>query len=297
MPRQIRRGTAAGRVTLAAGELGFSTDTHDIHIGTSAGNKLVTDLGIATDNVRIRSHINHEPGDTYATLGIILDKTSTVAYPHGITWMLNGAPRFDCGMDYELDEYICCYSYGLPGDIIRVDQTGRIRMGMGIGSPASQLAAVTIYSYGGGEYLNGLNIIVGSTAPYTIILENQDATSERTSICYANHFLVGNDLTYNGTNDYFIYQLTPANGIVFYISSLGRVGLGGDTAPAEILDVTGNINSTGVYKIDDVQVVSNRVVDARVDDAINESAWDATTAGVLDALRDAAIAHGLIAAA
>jgi hypothetical protein len=38
------------------------------------------------------------------------------------------------------------------------------------------------------------------------------------------------------------------------------------------------------------------IVDARCDDAVNTSTWDSTTAGVLDALRDAMIAHGLIAA-
>jgi len=75
----------------------------------------------------------------------------------------------------------------------------------------------------------------------------------------------------------------------------GSVGFGGDTAPAEAVDVTGNINATGVLKIDDVQVVSNRVIDARCDDAINSG--DATTDGVIDALRDAMITHGLIAAA
>lgn len=58
-----------------------------------------------------------------------------------------------------------------------------------------------------------------------------------------------------------------------------------------------NINATGVYKVDGIQVVTNRVVDARCDDTINTSAWDSTTAGVLDALRDAMITHGLIAAA
>lgn len=73
-----------------------------------------------------------------------------------------------------------------------------------------------------------------------------------------------------------------------------RIGVN-DVAPGEDLDVTGNINATGVLKIDDVQVVSNRVIDARCDDTINSG--DATTDGVIDALRDAMIAHGLIAAA
>lgn len=60
------------------------------------------------------------------------------------------------------------------------------------------------------------------------------------------------------------------------------------------IDKDGNINAVGVYTVDGVQVVGNRVVDARCDDAI--SSGDATTDGVIDALRDAMITHGLIAA-
>lgn len=81
---------------------------------------------------------------------------------------------------------------------------------------------------------------------------------------------------------------------VLLITSTGKVGIG-DTAPGELLDVAGNINATGVLKIDDVQVVGNRVIDARCDDTINSG--DATTDGVIDSLRDAMITHGLIAAA
>jgi hypothetical protein len=57
-----------------------------------------------------------------------------------------------------------------------------------------------------------------------------------------------------------------------------------------------DVASGQVYKLNNIQVIGARVIDERIDDAINESAWDATTAGVLDALRDAAISHGLIAA-
>lgn len=52
---------------------------------------------------------------------------------------------------------------------------------------------------------------------------------------------------------------------------------------------------TLIYKVSGTQVVGARVIDARCDDAINSG--DATTDGVIDALRDAMIAHGLIAAA
>lgn len=48
------------------------------------------------------------------------------------------------------------------------------------------------------------------------------------------------------------------------------------------------------YEVDGTQVVTNQVIDARCDDAINSG--DATTDGVIDSLRDAMITHGLIAA-
>lgn len=75
----------------------------------------------------------------------------------------------------------------------------------------------------------------------------------------------------------------------------GKVGIL-DTSPTEVLDVTGNINATGVMKIDDVQVIGNRVIDVRLDDAIGGT-WDAAAQGVLDALRDLVLSHGLGAVA
>jgi len=58
--------------------------------------------------------------------------------------------------------------------------------------------------------------------------------------------------------------------------------------------MSGNLDVAGHYEIDSVQVIGNRVIDARCDDAVNSG--DATTDGVIDALRDAMITHGLIAA-
>lgn len=42
---KIRRGLSAERPTLAEGEFGLDTDTYDVYIGTSAGNKLITVSG------------------------------------------------------------------------------------------------------------------------------------------------------------------------------------------------------------------------------------------------------------
>jgi len=67
------------------------------------------------------------------------------------------------------------------------------------------------------------------------------------------------------------------------------------TSGAGDIKLDGNVNITGNLEIDNVQVITNRVVDARIDDTPNSG--DATTDGIIDALRDAMITHGLIAAA
>lgn len=82
------------------------------------------------------------------------------------------------------------------------------------------------------------------------------------------------------------------------ISKDGNIGIG-DSAPGEKLDVNGNINATGVLKIDDVQVVSNRVVDATIDNVI-EAAFTALyplASALLNGIRTAQKTHGLMAAA
>lgn len=98
----------------------------------------------------------------------------------------------------------------------------------------------------------------------------------------------------NGVDiDFRVEAVGQANAL-FVQGSDGKVGIR-DGTPGSVFDVTGDVNTTENYKVDDVQVVSNRVIDERCDDAINSG--DATTDGVIDALRDAMIAHGLIAAA
>jgi hypothetical protein len=84
-----------------------------------------------------------------------------------------------------------------------------------------------------------------------------------------------------------------SDGAVRMLYSL-YVGSLGTSAADNCITADGAI--TGLtFKVGANQVVGARVVDARIDDAINSG--DATTDGVIDALRDAAIAHGWIAAA
>jgi len=73
-------------------------------------------------------------------------------------------------------------------------------------------------------------------------------------------------------------------------------GAGGGWNTALALSSTGVLDALASYKVAGTQVVGARVVDARCDDVV-DSTYGAEEAGVLDALRDAMISHGLIAAA
>jgi len=110
----------------------------------------------------------------------------------------------------------------------------------------------------------------------------------------------GSWLLYNKTNytdaGAIQIRITNASGsdpAEFYIDDVSIVET--DWTKLMSLDKLGNLDLVGSLKVDGTQVVGNRVIDARCDDAINSG--DATTDGVIDALRDAMIAHGLIAAA
>lgn len=64
---------------------------------------------------------------------------------------------------------------------------------------------------------------------------------------------------------------------------------------SQYFNVNGHLNALEDISVAGTKVLGARVVDARCDDAINSG--DATTDGVIDALRDAMIAHGLLSAA
>lgn len=87
--------------------------------------------------------------------------------------------------------------------------------------------------------------------------------------------------------------------LVFHTSSGGAGGEanGGNYERMRVLYEGLSLATGRVYMVNMVQVLGPRVIDARADDTINTGAWDATTAGVLEALRTAAITHGWLAAA
>ncbi|KKL96140.1 hypothetical protein LCGC14_1847480, partial [marine sediment metagenome] len=108
-------------------------------------------------------------------------------------------------------------------------------------------------------------------------------------IQWRNQGNTGNKSLYLDSTDVFVF--TAPLYVMGALELTSGLILGGALdANSQNID---NVNS--ILDVNSAQVVGTRVVDARCDDAINSG--DATTDGVIDALRDAMIAHGLIAAA
>lgn len=58
---QVRRGAEANLPTLAAGELGFCTDTHELYVGTGSGNIKIS-TGSGGDSTPVGTIIAHSTG-------------------------------------------------------------------------------------------------------------------------------------------------------------------------------------------------------------------------------------------
>jgi hypothetical protein len=124
-------------------------------------------------------------------------------------------------------------------------------------------------SYGARDTTNNIEFAIGTSSLGTTFLGSM-----------TNHDL---DLRTGNTGKLRIYN---SDGHVTITNNLGI----GDTAPGEKLDVAGNINLTGVLKIDDVQILKEQ--QAHIEDADGTLA-DATTK--INAILAMLETHGLVA--
>jgi len=120
-----------------------------------------------------------------------------------------------------------------------------------------------------------------------------------------NQFIIGNYLSARQDFDHaaqtnptlYIHSDTPpdtANDE--WISLTHNVTDGVIAVGSGVLQLPATVNVATAYQVAATQVVGARVIDARADDVV-DTTYGAEEAGVLDALRDAMITHGLIAAA
>ncbi len=205
---------------------------------------------------------------------------------------------------------------------------GRTALGLGtIATQAASNVSLTGGSISGMTSIGGtlLSLASDSGAEHVLCKTNDTSNSNQSCVFALRHYssaaeeaatafrmvsesgvnqlyLGGGALNHNACTMIKFY--TASNNKTLTGSERGRVTNGGRLLwgtttddGASLAQFGGDMTVSGVYKVDGTRVVSNRVVDARIDDTVNESTWDSTTAGVLDAIRDAMIAHGLMAAA
>lgn len=236
---------------------GTGTVTGDLYLMSSA----ISATGLVSAEV-----INTNNANAAAHSGIRVASGGASGGDPKINLSVIGATDWSVGVDNSASDQLVFSASSGPGlgsDWLAITTAGTITTGSGFvfasdGSSLRYPAAATLFWLGRGQ--------MASPADGQIILRNN---------------------AQNNFDKLFFGVANSSFPCLKRSSAELHVRLGDDSADTAIqlsaLKVAGN------------QVVGARVVDARIDDAINSG--DATTDGVIDALRDAMITHGLMAAA
>lgn len=254
---------------------------YDVHEPIVNAPASITNLyGIKTERLTVGTTLNYGiyiGGGTTAALYVAQDPT-----------YLGGTTELKDTVTVANNKYLrWLNSVGAGQDILTYSNTNSTRLT----SPGGVLylnpsIATEIQMWGGASGTGRLLYIVGTAS--SAGTTTQDSPSIVLKARYWNgsdtgwDYSIVHDMTavtpastvYHKINDVTVLSFTNTNGTL--TSSFGTQAL-----------TVGSLYS-GVN-----QVVGARVTDARADDAINSG--DATTDGVIDALRDAMITHGLIA--
>lgn len=198
--------------------------------------------------------------------------------------------------------------------------TGNYNIGIGSGAGDSNTSGTSNISIGylaGGADVGDNNICIGDLAGinldagasniliginagvdidggnYNVIVGHD---SGKKSVTGASNVFLGYEAGYyeTGSNKLFIDNAKRTNEADARLKAL-IYGIFAAATADQYLYVNGNLDIREAIFIDGSQVIGPRVIDSRIDDTINSG--DATTDGVIDAIRDALIAHGLVAAA
>ncbi len=179
---------------------------------------------------------------------------------------IDGTPSDGTDMPTELTFWTCPDNSATLVQRMTIDPDGLI--GVGTVSPQSEL-----------------HIVSDS--------DNVDLMIERTGASASLLFLSAQaDAVIIGSNSDDAVLFVSNSAEQMRLTTTGRLGID-DNNPGEMLDVNGNINATGVIKIDDTQVVKEQQV--HIADAPGDTA--ANNATTINAILLMIEAHGLIAAA
>lgn len=248
-------------------------------------------VGIGTTTPSLKLDVKGTANTSYTNCPLLMQVHTLDAYAVGM------GGGISLGGEYgSVNTTTFGYIAGLKENADEGDYAGKLVFGTRVdGAGAADFTRMTILSTG--------NVGIGITTPDSTLHVHTASAGSITANALADDLIVENDtdggisiLTPNDTEGRIVFG-DPDNNImggILYDHNLDMLMLAAGGSAGCDIDGS-NISITGVYKIGGTQVVGNRVIDVRCDDAINSG--DATTDGVIDSLRDAMITHGLIAAA
>lgn len=181
-------------------------------------------------------------------------------------------------------------AFAVDTNVLYVD-TANNNIGINNSSPLSNVGGGgSGYPVGWNGYhlkaTNGLGIIEGTTEARLHFANSGGAANSRNLVM---SYSTANKLSFSSLVDSLASKVSN---ILVIDGDNGRVGVN-NASPAYALDVTGDANVTGVYRVDGTQVVSNQ--GAAVADATGGATVDTEARSAINALLARLRVHGLIA--
>jgi len=282
--------TVKGHSTLTANLQNWTDNADGILASVDAGGNIYTGGNFQCDG-NVETTGNLDLPTTTSTVGQILINDSPVlhTYTHSLAPLKNtfigGAGNFTLHKDTADQQGSA--NVGI-GELTMNSLThAYYNMGLGTGvlrDLTTGNSNVAIGTYAGLSLTTGCeNVCIGRSAGASNIGNHRN-------VCIGNY--AG---AYNTLGDRLIIDNQSRGNAATEITNAILYGIMAAAPADQTLRINAVCNVTENIQIDGTQVIGNRVIDARCDDAVNSG--DATTDGVIDALRDAMIAHGLVAAA
>ena len=143
--------------------------------------------------------------------GPFLNKLSTVAAAHALTWQVDGTPKWAMGVDSGGVDFVYLYDHTLPGDVFRIAPASTTGAGagtlfelnsVGAGAPATNDSALYIRA---GTNKGALKLFVTGNIPNLAFVQNTGG-SKRTKIQWGGTYQMGTDINQNNTDDFWIYD-------------------------------------------------------------------------------------------
>ncbi|HEY9014446.1 MAG TPA: hypothetical protein VIM84_05245, partial [Gemmatimonadales bacterium] len=190
--------------------------------------------------------VTKDRNQTSGLMGLHLDRDSAIAFPHGISYDIDGVMIWDAGLDFDATvggdkvntDLILALNPLVGGDILRLSGRApgsggaKFIFGQAIGTPAAQATCGKIVADTG---VGGLELTVNSGSAAHVVA-TQAAAHNRTEFRMDNVMSMGSDFGGANLATWYLRDLV-ANAHRIFVDQAGNVIIGGSTTAAGKLGV------------------------------------------------------------